>query len=620
MRQVQLHRLWVLSLAFMGASEVAHASVEDANSTLGFEDASQWTVENGAIVGTTTTRTQGAAALVVNAPGYTVLHSRVLGPLGEVSPQLSFDLLLPDIDPEPSWRGATQLLVSAPSQGLYNAYLGQVELTGLAPGVFNRVQFTVPQDVLEKLRGQYSDAFFSIVLNVPNDPGAEYILDNLEVSSTIPPNSTVGDAERLLVLGFESEDAWELNPGSLQGLSASYTTQGNFSYAVRPQGYAVLTSRPLPSIGPVDPVLTFDIRLPAEQPNLSWYGAAQLFVSIPSQGIYSAYVGQNELTPLPLEQFSTLSFSPPPELISVLDGNYYDLEFSIVLNVPYGAPGVYHIDNLQVGALTTLPEVLPPDTPVRRDLVGLGSSGLVYIAAADESASPALTLGAVYVEERDHDCLPSSTRACRYLVHLARFRAGSFSMFDEDFSGVQVFNVDPFEVVMGGGGPSSLSSPIPSNVLFAVFAEGHNKAFSAFPASHSSITVDPSGGGMVAMNASLHTTIDGTGVDFDFSFVADSPLANRPPVANAGPDRVASSSGPCEAELLLDGSASSDPDGNLLRLRWSEGEVVWGTGPTLQARFRESGEHLVTLEALDTFGATSQDEVLVQVSLPPSCE
>ncbi len=43
--------------------------------------------------------------------------------------------------------------------------------------------------------------------------------------------------------------------------------------------------------------------------------------------------------------------------------------------------------------------------------------------------------------------------------------------------------------------------------------------------------------------------------------------------------------------------------------------MVWGTGPTLQARFRESGEHLVTLEALDTFGATSQDEVLVQVSI-----
>jgi len=534
---------------------------------------------------------------------------------------LSFDLKLPDIQPPPAWRGAVQLFVSAPSQNLNNAYLGQVELTGQAPGVFHRLSFNVPADVLAKLRATYSDLSFSIALNAPTVSGAQYVLDNFEVSGAIPPNSTVGAADRLPILGFETADGWQLNAGQVQGLSAFNTTQGNFSLGIKPQGYAVLTSKPLPSIGPVDANLSFDIRLPPQQPNPSWYGALQLFVSIPSQGVYNAYLGQQELTPLPLDQFKTVQFSVPSNLVAALNANYTDLQFSIAFNVPSGAPGVYYVDNFRVGALTTPPAVLPHDTPIKRDLAGLVSpgTGVVHFGADGQSAAPSLTLGAFYIEERDKACVPSSTTACRFLVHTARFHTGSFSMFNTNFAGVSIVNQDPFEVVLGGSGPSSLSSPIPSNVLFAFNIDGQQRGFSAFPGAASTVTISPAGSGMISMTAKLQGNIDGHAVNVDFTATADSPLANRPPIANAGPDLTLTSTSQCQASVTLNASATADPDGNLSTLRWMEGSVTLGTGAALPAKFRHAGVHNLSLLAVDSFGSASRDDLVVTVNLPASC-
>jgi hypothetical protein len=606
-------------VAFAATSErPAVASADDAVRTLGFEDASLWNVPSGVTSGTTSTRTQGSAALTLNASGYTVLTSRLLGPLGQVLPTLSFDLKIPDIQPVPPWRGAVQLFVSVPSQNLYNAYLGQVELTGQTPGVFHKQNFTVPSDVLQKLRATYSDLTFSIALNVPSAAGATYVLDNFEVSGAIPPNSTVGAADRLPILGFETPDGWQLNAGQLAGPS-SLATQGNFSLGVQPQGYAVLTSKPMPSIGPIDSPLTFDLRMPPEQPNPGWRGAVQLFVSIPSQGVYNAFLGQQELTPLPLQQFSTLQFPVPANLVPALNASYTDLQFSIAFNVPSGATGTYNVDNFRVGALTTPPAVLPHDMPIHRDLVGLVSSGVVHFGADGESAAPPLTLGAFYVEERDPACVPSSTRACRFIVHTARFHAGSFHMVKTDFAGVSIVNQDPFEVVLGGNGPSSLSTSIPSNVLFAFVIDGQNRTFSAFPGSASTLTISNGGAGMISMSAQLTGKVDGHDVNVAFSAVADTPLANRPPSANAGPDQSVSSASACAVDVTLNGSGTSDPDGNLLALRWAEGNVSVGASATAQTRIRHAGPHTFSLLAIDRFGSSSRDDVVVNVNLPPSC-
>lgn len=173
---------------------------------------------------------------------------------------------------------------------------------------------------------------------------------------------------------------------------------------------------------------------------------------------------------------------------------------------------------------------------------------------------------------------------------------------------------------MGGNGPSSLSSPIPSNVLFAVSVSDSSSTsmFSAFPPVDSVVAIDPSGAGMVSMTLEFDGEIDGRAVALAFNAVADSPLANRPPLADAGPNQTVDSS-TCEAHVTLDASASSDPDNNIMNFRWYNGSSLMGTGQVLNATFAKTEDHDLTLMVVDKYGSVSRDNVSVRVNLPSAC-
>ncbi|WP_340104315.1 immunoglobulin-like domain-containing protein [Rhodohalobacter sp. 8-1] len=86
-------------------------------------------------------------------------------------------------------------------------------------------------------------------------------------------------------------------------------------------------------------------------------------------------------------------------------------------------------------------------------------------------------------------------------------------------------------------------------------------------------------------------------------------VSNLPPVADAGPDG---------ALITLDGSGSSDPDGDVLTYLWSEGgaEIATGSTPTVTLGL---GTHTIMLTVTDPFGETSSDDVIVTVedTTPP---
>ena len=86
---------------------------------------------------------------------------------------------------------------------------------------------------------------------------------------------------------------------------------------------------------------------------------------------------------------------------------------------------------------------------------------------------------------------------------------------------------------------------------------------------------------------------------------------NRPPVADAGPDQVAAAGTGCLAAVVLDGSGSSDPDGDALGYTWS-GPFGTATGvmPTVSLPL---GTHIVSLTVDDGDGGTASDTVQVEV-------
>ncbi len=179
-----------------------------------------------------------------------------------------------------------------------------------------------------------------------NQPESRYPVAELKGSTT-----TVTGAD---VLGFEAKAGWTVSSGSVA--STSNRTQGAAALAITaPQNYTTLVSAKLASgtaglaaISDTGATVALDFEQPTLQPNPSYLGAVQLYLSCPSKSIYNQYLGQVELTGKPLGVFQTLAFTVPDSVRrSLANATYSDLTFTIAVNVPSGAKGTYTVDNLR---------------------------------------------------------------------------------------------------------------------------------------------------------------------------------------------------------------------------------------------------------------------------------
>ncbi|MCX6120405.1 MAG: FG-GAP-like repeat-containing protein [Ignavibacteriales bacterium] len=83
---------------------------------------------------------------------------------------------------------------------------------------------------------------------------------------------------------------------------------------------------------------------------------------------------------------------------------------------------------------------------------------------------------------------------------------------------------------------------------------------------------------------------------------------DQPPIAKAGPDQTVT----VGTQVILNGSASSDPDGDVLSYLWQEGGATLGTAPQITVSL-PVGIHTITLTVNDNNGGTCSDIVVVTV-------
>jgi PKD repeat protein len=90
-------------------------------------------------------------------------------------------------------------------------------------------------------------------------------------------------------------------------------------------------------------------------------------------------------------------------------------------------------------------------------------------------------------------------------------------------------------------------------------------------------------------------------------------VANRPPVANPGPDQ---NTNPGTA-VTLNGSGSSDPDGSITSYAWDFGDGASATGAVVTHTYASAGAKVATLTVTDDRGARGTDAATVTVASTP---
>jgi parallel beta-helix repeat protein len=107
-------------------------------------------------------------------------------------------------------------------------------------------------------------------------------------------------------------------------------------------------------------------------------------------------------------------------------------------------------------------------------------------------------------------------------------------------------------------------------------------------------------------NATLSVT------DYSFTIIDNCTIhVTRPPVANAGPDRIVK----LNKTIFFNGSGSYDPDGDKLRYNWSFGDNTfsgWSNNPNSTHSFNKTGVYNVTLFVSDGF-AVVLDNCIINV-------
>jgi PKD repeat protein len=86
-------------------------------------------------------------------------------------------------------------------------------------------------------------------------------------------------------------------------------------------------------------------------------------------------------------------------------------------------------------------------------------------------------------------------------------------------------------------------------------------------------------------------------------------VSNRPPTANAGPDKT----GTPGSAVTLSGSGS-DPDGTVTSYTWNAGDGATGSGTTITHAYANPGTYTATFTVRDNMGAQTSDTAAVVVS------
>lgn len=239
------------------------------------------------------------------------------------------------------WIGGIQLRGELRAADLGGTHIGNISLNDLPTGEWVEVSLPLPNELREAFMGQYPGSRISTFVNA-GVPGIQVrgLRTKGDTYSDVRSSFTAKlrpDVTTFALFDFEEPGGWMTTEGySIQkhGLALS----GDYVAEFDSMGWTQIESREfatseIPYLGQT---LTVDVRVPPSLPNPYWGGALQAHLSCPSQGMWNAYIGQQNLTYLFTGRWNTVEFSLPYAVREVLMSDATDCRLSFSLNVHEG--------------------------------------------------------------------------------------------------------------------------------------------------------------------------------------------------------------------------------------------------------------------------------------------
>ncbi|WP_158502484.1 hypothetical protein [Vitiosangium sp. GDMCC 1.1324] len=151
------------------------------NPVLGLEKPGAWTSTQATLSVHTGRVTEGISSLQIVTPtAFNAIISSNFSTAGltPVGNKVKVDLFVSPVQPNPSWVGTAEVLISIPSAGIHNQWVGNVVLNSLPRGAFSTLQFPLQASTVAALNTAPNDVSLQLNLNVTVGSGP-YYLDNV---------------------------------------------------------------------------------------------------------------------------------------------------------------------------------------------------------------------------------------------------------------------------------------------------------------------------------------------------------------------------------------------------------------------------------------------------------
>ncbi len=341
---------------------------------MSFESSSNWNWAPGYVVPAatvtktqTTTKTHGSSAQRINACGFVDIVSKVhsTADIGIVGNELWLDFFVPAVVPNSNYVGTLSLSVSVPGANIPETRLEAITpsgpksahpLTGLTRGGWTKLTFAIPQSIQDAYHQDSENAQFRIRLSTPacaagTEPG--FILDYLRFGGSQAsfrsvcngPNDNAGSLEQNF--SFEQLAVWKDAFGNPSALTAEATQVSHLLQAAKVPHNTTVTIQS-GAFSTLDVGVAQRLKLDVLVPSGSALSGT-ITASGMCPGIGSVSFGSKQLSGLPLNQYSTLALTVPPEGQAALDGNFSGCRVTLAITTS-GLTSQLRIDNLRFGA------------------------------------------------------------------------------------------------------------------------------------------------------------------------------------------------------------------------------------------------------------------------------